>query len=201
MAINVEYTLKEITLIVYENLFRMLERRNIIDSWETELTKIENIDNNIYEFVLKDKSICSLYFLNTKLSSIIKNSPLDDYLLKNLETRKIVIGKDVQKKVVKQIFTEYKNAEFFFETEMMEDIPSKDFLPKHELLVQEEKDEILSKIAENELAKIYVTDKMSRYYGAKIGDIFRITRPSITAGYNIFYRRVVNGTIDIIFEP
>ena len=41
---------------------------------------------------------------------------------------------------------------------------------------------------------------MSRYYGAKIGDIFRIIRPSMTAGKNIFYRRVVKGSLDILFS-
>ena len=41
---------------------------------------------------------------------------------------------------------------------------------------------------------------MSRYYLAKLGDIFRIIRPSITAGKNIFYRRVVPGKIDQLFD-
>jgi len=41
---------------------------------------------------------------------------------------------------------------------------------------------------------------MARYYGAKIGDIFRIVRPSFTAGKNVYYRRVVNGSWDILFE-
>ncbi len=198
MAINVEYNSKEITQVVCGNIFKMLERRKLIDSWEDELKKVSDIENNIYEFLLKDKSKCGIFFLNNKLTSIVQNSPLDDYLSSNIEVKKFIIGKDVQKKVVKQIFTEYKNAEFFFETEMMEDIPSKVFIPKHELLGSEEKKEILDKFSENEFAKILVTDMMSRYYGAKIGDIFRITRPSITAGKNIFYRRVINGTLDII---
>ncbi len=201
MSINVEYTLNETILLVCENIFRMLERRGLIESWDKELKKFNNTDNNIYEFVLKDNTICGLFFLSNKLSSIVKNSQLDEYLLANINIKKIIIGREVQKKVVKQIFTEYKNAEFFFETEMMEDKPSKEFIPHHKLLDSDEKEEILSKFTENELAKISVTDAMSRYYGAKIGDIFRITRPSITAGYNIFYRRVVNGTIDIMFEP
>jgi DNA-directed RNA polymerase subunit H (RpoH/RPB5) len=59
---------------------------------------------------------------------------------------------------------------------------------------------ILSKFSENELSKIYVADKMARYYGAKIGDIFRIVRPSLSAGNNVFYRRVVQSSWDILFE-
>ncbi len=200
MSINVEYTLNEVIMLVCENIFKMLENRHLINSWTEELKKFNNIENNIYEFVLKDKTICGLYFLNNKLSSIVKSSQLDEYLSTNINNKKIVIGRDVQKKVVKQIFTEYKNAEFFFETDLMEDKPSKGLIPHHKLLDPEEKQEILSKFSENEFSKISVTDAMSRYYGAKIGDIFRITRPSITAGYSIAYRRVVNGTIDIMFE-
>ena len=83
---------------------------------------------------------------------------------------------------------------------MMEDIPSKVFIPEHQLLNKEEREEVLSKFSETELSKIWVTDMMSRYYGAKIGDIFRIIRPSFTAGKNVFYRRVCNGLWDVLFD-
>ena len=53
---------------------------------------------------------------------------------------------------MKQIISEYKNAEFFFEHEMLEDIPKKVFIPKHQLLDEEEKKELLSKFNENELS-------------------------------------------------
>ena len=41
---------------------------------------------------------------------------------------------------------------------------------------------------------------MCRYYGGQIGDIFKIIRPSLTAGKNIFYRRVILGNINKLFE-
>ena len=41
---------------------------------------------------------------------------------------------------------------------------------------------------------------MSRYYNAKVGDIFKIIRPSLTAGKNIFYRKVVLGNINQLFD-
>ena len=56
---------------------------------------------------------------------------------------------------------------------------------------------LLTKFSESELAKILSTDIMSRYYAAKVGDIFRIIRPSYLAGKNIFYRRVIQGNYDI----
>ena len=131
--------------------------------------------------------------------SIVQGTSLDEFLSNNLEIHKIVIGKNVAKKVVKQILNEYKNSEFFFESDMLEDIPSKVFIPHHEIMLPEEKAELLSKFSESSLSHILVTDMMARYYNAKIGDIIKITRSSITSGKNICYRKVVNGTIDILF--
>jgi len=197
-SINIEYNLKEINQIVMMNILKMLYRRKLINSYDDEYSKLNFENNSIVEINLNNNKICSIYFLNIKLTTITQNTPLDEFLSNN-DNIKIVIAKEVAKKVVKQILTDYKNAEFFFEHEMMEDIPSKHFIPEHQLLNIEEKAEILTKFSEYELSRILVTDAMSRYYGAKIGDIFRIIRPSFTAGKSIFYRRVVNGSIDILF--
>jgi DNA-directed RNA polymerase subunit H (RpoH/RPB5) len=201
MSINVEYNNKEINQIVVENVLKMLERRKLITSWSDEYKKLGTDvgSQSVFEILLADKTKYSIYLVNAKLSSIVQGTPLDDYLSNNIDVHKIVVAKDVAKKVVKQIISEYKNAEFFFENEMLEDIPSKSFIPVHQILSDEEKEELLSKFADSELARILVTDMMSRYYAAKVGDIFRIVRPSFTAGKNIFYRRVVNGSWDILF--
>jgi len=202
MSINVEYNTTEINKLVLENTLKMLERRKMLKSWEASFGKLGNdfTSISIFQLELADKSSVSINLVNAKLSSIVQKTPLDDYLSNNIDVHKIVICKDVAKKVVKQIVSEYTNAEFFFESEMLEDLPSKAFIPEHILLGPDEKTELLSKFGESELAKIFVTDMMSRYYGAKIGDIFRIIRPSFTAGKNVFYRRVVNGSWDILFE-
>lgn len=202
MSINVEYNNKEINQIVMENVLKMLERRKLIKSWSDEYKKIGDdlTSKTSFQIQLTDKTNYGVYLVNAKLTSIVQGTPLDDYLSNNIDIHKIVVARDVAKKVVKQIVSEYKNAEFFFENEMLEDIPSKIFIPEHQLLNQEEKDELFNKFAEADLARILLTDMMSRYYGAKIGDIFRIIRPSFTSGKNIFYRRVVNGSWDILFE-
>jgi DNA-directed RNA polymerase I, II, and III subunit RPABC1 len=201
-SINVEFNSKEINLIIMENVLKMLERRRLIDSWSDHFKKIsaDTTGKTSFNIEVKDKKNYSIYLVNAKLTSIVQGTPLDEYLSNNLDIHKIVVAKDVAKKVVKQIVSNYTNAEFFFESEMMEDIPSKVFIPVHQLLSQEEKNELLNKFSEQELARIFLTDMMSRYYGAKIGDIFRIIRPSFTSGKNVFYRRVVNGSWDILFE-
>ena len=201
MSLNIKYNYEEINAIILENTLKMLERRKLIKSWSEEFNKL-NIDKTTkttFEIILPDKKIYSIYLISAKLASIVQGTPLDDYLSNNLETHKIIIAKDVTKKVVKQIISDYKNAEFFFESDMLEDIPSKIFIPEHQLLTQEEQTELLSKFSEYDISRIFLTDMMSRYYGAKIGDIFRIIRPSCKAGKNTDYRKVVNSSWDILF--
>jgi DNA-directed RNA polymerase subunit H (RpoH/RPB5) len=202
MSINVEYNTSEINKIVLENTLRMLERRKLLKNWETELSKLGNdfTSKSIFQLELLDKSSVSINLVNAKLSSIVQKTPLDDYLSNNIDVHKIIICKDVAKKVVKQIVSEYNNAEFFFESEMLEDLISKTIMPQHILLDKDMKTELLSKFSETELSKMFVTDMMARYYMAKVGDIFKCIRPSITSGKNVFYRRVVNGSWDILFE-
>ena len=199
MSISVEYNNREINQIVVENILKMLEQRKIIDSWEDEIKKFTSDDFQNKSVFELEKINIGIYLVNAKLTTIVQGHPLDVYLSNKLNIHKIIIAKDVAKKVVKQIMNDYKNAEFFFESEMLEDIPSKIFIPEHEIIIGDERKEILDKFNENELAHIKLTDRMARYYGAKIGDIFKITRASFTSGKNIFYRRVVNGSWDNLF--
>lgn len=202
MSVNVEYSSKEVSQVVLQNILKMLVRRNNIASIDKLFNDNKNdfSEKGLIDFKDDKNGKISINLSNGKLSSIVQGSPLDDYLKNNLEIHKILIMKEPSKKVVKQIMNEYTNAEIFFENEMMEDLPSKIFIPEHQLLSEEEKTNILETFKEIELAKINDTDIMSRYYLAKLGDIFRIIRPSITAGKNIFYRRVVPGKIDQLFD-
>jgi DNA-directed RNA polymerase I, II, and III subunit RPABC1 len=200
ITINVEYNNKEINEIILENVLKMLVARKLIDSWEDEYKKLINIEtNNIFEIKLNNNQIYSIYLLNQIINTIIQGSQLDEYLSNNINIHKIVIAKNITKKILKQINIDYQNVEIFFEYEMLEHILDKVFIPKHELLNADEKKELLNKFNENELSKIFISDIMSRYYGAKNGDIFRIIRPSITAGKSIFYRKVINASWDILF--
>ena len=198
---NIIYNTKEINEIILLNILKMLGRRGLVDNIN-DVYKSLNItpDTHIYDLKINKDTIVSVYFVVTKLNSITNGSPLAEYLDNKINIHKIVVAKEVAKKVVKQIVNEFKNAEIFFESELLIDIGTVSYIPKHQLLNDDEKKELLSKVPERNIAYIYNTDRMAREFNASIGDIFRITRPSIVAGKNIFYRRVINGPWDVLFE-
>ncbi|MEM0088810.1 MAG: DNA-directed RNA polymerase subunit H [Archaeoglobaceae archaeon] len=66
-------------------------------------------------------------------------------------------------------------------------------VPKHEILKEEEVEELLKLlgVSKEQLPKIKASDPIIKEIGAKPGDVVKITRKSLTAGVSIFYRLVV----------
>lgn len=75
---------------------------------------------------------------------------------------------------------------------MSADIQSHIIVPKHELLDEASAKEVLMKygVDRSKLPKIKKNDS-ALPEGAKVGDIFKITRKSLTAGVSLYYRVVV----------
>jgi len=68
-----------------------------------------------------------------------------------------------------------------------------ELVPKHEILSDKEKEEIL-KIFEaslDQLPKILISDPVVKMVEAKLNDVIKITRESPTAGESVYYRVVV----------
>lgn len=68
-------------------------------------------------------------------------------------------------------------------------------VPKHEVLTQKEKDEVLAtyRVQPHQLPWIKVSDPAVRAVGGTPGDIVRIVRESPTAGKHISYRYIIEG--------
>lgn len=83
--------------------------------------------------------------------------------------------------------------ELFTEKETRIDITEHSLQPKFKLLNQDEIKTLLNqyKIELTHLPRIKKTDPISRYYGAEINDVFKIIRPSETAGLYTNYRVVI----------
>lgn len=75
------------------------------------------------------------------------------------------------------------------------DITKHDMVPKHDLLGEKERDEVMKKfgITLRQLPRIVDSDPMVKILNAKIGDVVKITRKSETAGEAEYYRVVIKG--------
>ena len=107
----------------------------------------------------------------------------------------IIIVKEEVTSFAKAVFQEAKPLviEHFRENELLVDKLSHVLVPKHELLCEEEKNELckLYKIKEYNLPKILLNDPITRYFGGKKGQVFKITRPSESSGEYVIYRVIV----------
>jgi DNA-directed RNA polymerase subunit H (RpoH/RPB5) len=197
---NVELNNKEMIKIIISNLGKMFYRRNYIKFDEfTETISDTLMNEKQVDFEIDDQKYSINLFIQD-VKNISNGSPVDDYLSKKIDHHKFLLVKSFSKKTYMQVSKEYKNAEIFTIYEFLEDIPSKDFIPEHILLNTDEKNELLDSFGLNELGRIYSTDIMARYYGAKLNDVFRIIRPNISCGTSIYYRLVVTGTMEFFIS-
>ena len=175
----------------------MFYRRNYMKNKSFSEKILENlISDKMYNFEV-DGVKYSINIIMQDIKNISNNSPTDDYLNKNIDHHKFIIVKSFSKKTFTQVTKEYKNAEIFTIFEFLEDIPAKEFIPEHNLLNADDKKELLESFGLNELGRLYSTDIMARYYGAKLNDVFRIIRPNINSGTSIYYRLVIPGSLEV----
>ena len=75
------------------------------------------------------------------------------------------------------------------------DISKHELVPKHEILNDAHKAELLKNygIVLRQLPRILETDPMVMHLNAKVGDVIKITRKSATAGEAEYYRIVIKG--------
>jgi len=147
--------------------------------------KIDDEDSKIFVFFPK---------INTKVGVFTIRQYIKE-MQENLVDKAIVVVKDAITAFAKQVFVEAKPLviECFKENELLVDKLSHVLVPKHELITDEEKKELLKiyRAKEIHLPKMLASDPIARYFGARKGQIFKITRGSESSGDYIYYRIVV----------
>ena len=183
--------------IIIKNLLTMIYNRGLISQEDINVDKnIKNFKNTYLQINLLNKKKLFVYFYDTKISSIKKLENIDQILEDN-ENMYIFIIQKIQNKIW-EILAE-NNKEVFSIDDLLISVIDHNLQPKFELLKDKELEDfkLLYKIDLPNIPKILKFDPISRYYNAKVGDIFRITRFSITSGISPTYRLVKNGPLPV----
>lgn len=185
--------------IVIKTLCRILNERKYTTSSVNEIFNgIKNmINDDEMLFSVGNKSY-GIKFVSLFLTTIKKEVSIENFLEKNQDTHKFIIINKVSDRAIKQIL-EYKNTEVFTIDELLIVIIDHNLVPPHYLLTNEEKELYFTTFNHHprDMKKILVNDPVARFYGAKVGDLFKIIRPSITSGKDIDYRIVIPGEIKL----
>jgi len=82
--------------------------------------------------------------------------------------------------------------DYFDYDEVIINVTEHELVPKHEILSDEEKGQVLQQynVNDTQLPRIPRADPVCRYFGASPGQLIRITRDSQTAGKYVTYRLV-----------
>lgn len=108
----------------------------------------------------------------------------------------IVICEQSTKQTTSNLRNQKYQIELFVLSQVLFNPTKHEFVPKHELCTQAEIKELLAAYGGTiaNFPKIFDSDPIARYYGAKKGDVFRITANSdCIDGTAIRYRTVVKG--------
>jgi DNA-directed RNA polymerase subunit H (RpoH/RPB5) len=200
VQIRVDKFQKEKTILT--NVVKMLTNRGFLKTENLDknikyLTGLES-DMQVYKIPLENHpaKFCHIKMLNQKITAVNKASGILDFLALNENEPNIVIVREANKKAFQQIRTSYKNSELFLEDELMINIVDHDFVPEHTILHDIDVNEFIEQYKckkKSNIPRILATDPVAKYYGMKVGQICKITRPSELSGYEYFYRLVVKG--------
>jgi DNA-directed RNA polymerase I, II, and III subunit RPABC1 len=182
-----------------KTLCRILIERQYTTKTLDELVNkiIPSVNDDEMLFTIDNKKY-GIKFINLYLTTIKKEVSIENFLSKNLDVHKFIIINKLSDRAVKQIL-EYQNTEVFTLDELLIVIIDHNIVPQHILLSADEKDKYFTVFNHHprDMKKILLNDPVARFYGAKVGDLFKIIRPSITSGKEIDYRIVVPGEIKI----
>jgi DNA-directed RNA polymerase subunit H (RpoH/RPB5) len=205
LPIEISYDKQKYKII--KNIIKMLVARNVLhvdnlkdyaakvfseikddDTCDILIDNVKSDDKQLYKIVL---------LLDQHITTITKSSLIGDYLYKNIDMHKIIVVDQITQRARSGVQNNFPLIEIFLKDEMMFDITKSAYVPTHILLSDEEAERFISEygLQKKEIPRILISDPMARYFKAKLGQIFRIIRPSETSGESNFYRIVVKETI------
>ena len=185
--------------IILENISKMLFNRKYVDDQKKAYNSLLEGLNNNKETSCVGTRTYAIKFYYPHIDTIKKIPEIENFLEANKKNYKFLIVKSISNKGYKQLM-EYNNLEIFLDNDFMINLVDHHMVPKHYLLTKEEAEEYFKTFdnKKKEMPRILSSDPVARYYNAKVGDVFRVERPSITAGISISFSIVVQGKVDFM---
>jgi DNA-directed RNA polymerase I, II, and III subunit RPABC1 len=196
---NLEYDANEKTQIILLNISKMLKDRNMIKNHEHFFESIKNINDTLEVNTNYENNNIAIKIVYNSINTIKDHNEIENFLDKYNKYHKFFVVTNLSKKAYKQ-FDEYPKTEVFQEIELMVNILEHDLQPKFRLLTKKESEEYFETFQnkKREMPRVFDSDPVSRYFGAKSGDIFEVTRPSVTTVDAITFRIVVQGNLNFL---
>lgn len=174
---------------IYFNFLKMMKNREFDISIHETKSNIKFEDFNI-RFQNSEKNYIDVFFINEEkigintVKSVFKDT--EDNNINHI----IIIYKNIVTSFAKQYMDNHDiYVELFSFNDFKKDIYSHVLVPVHKLLSKTEKEKTINslKLHETNIPKIKKIDPISRYFGAKNGDMFEITRHE-QGIYSSYYR-------------
>ena len=200
--ISQQKSTEDIRRTILTNVVKMLTYRGWINR-DIEAEVIQKLvekysDTLVYSVDLNSGDKYMIKFTGQKVTTVNNVYGLKDFLHTNKNHSNIVIAKSINDRVLNQINMQYHKTEVFTEDELMIDLSSSVYFPKHEKVIDAESEDDLNRFIEmynlssrKKLPMMLRNDPGARYLNLKRGDIVRVLRPSETAGIVPFYRVIV----------
>lgn len=202
MSHNIRKSTAELRENVLVNIVYMLIDRNYLDKG-TEKKILAEIKTKMNSESISFKSDFDdiPYTIHVKFlteTNIIKKQTLIKLLdYTNMLNHYILIV--IDKKISKFLkdFKRISNIEIFDYEELFINVTQHILVPKHTILNKEDTEKVLKQYncRMDQIPKILRTDRISRHYNMKVGNICQIERYSEITGKSISYRHVVNAVI------
>lgn len=197
--------------LVLENVIKMLTNRKLLNSVDLEknIKKILSIESDellytiqldhpeLYYPLSEDSKIMFIKILPQKITGISKASNIGEFILSHKNSPKIIIVNSITANAKDNVYNDFQYSEVFLERDLMINVVDHVSVPHHELLSDSDTKKVLEEylVKKKNMPKIYVNDAISRYFNAKVGQIFRIIRPSETSGLAPYHRLVIKGNV------
>lgn len=192
------YDFKELREIVILNLLTMLQNRN----WITQIEKnkfVKDIKKSIYDSTFKLDNLTrdtitevNIYFVEDR--SFFRKKSYDKKInMDKIDIKHIILVNSSKLLKVNKALKNKRHIEIWQDTNFITDIIQHVLVPKHELLSKVDRDKFTDEmgIKLTDLAEMFKTDRIARYYNAQVGDIFKITRKNKQSGIETFWRLIV----------